>query len=491
MPSQSSPSAKPARSGRLVFWLTLCGSLAAVEYLINHTNLVPIPGSLTKKAITPQQQIRDKNHSSLPEAVKELVQKPATVPAGKSPPIDSQALPSIELTSQDSLERLGIRVAPVELREMAEFVETNGIIDYDQTRIVKISSRVPGMVWRVERDIGDQVRQGELLAILEATRVGEAKSEFLQSVIQTRFRQATLERLKKVKDVVTERQIREAEASLREARIKQVNAQQSLTNLGLTVNFQIDGDLDEQELIQKMHFLGLPGKVAAELDPASTPASLIPVTAPFDGVVTHRNLSLGEVVETSTSLFSVADVTRMWIILNVRKEDADRIRINQPLSFLNDNNSLDIQGLVQWISPEVDSESRTVEVRGEVENPFVTAGKTSPVSLRKSFIRSVSDQSQRKMQANSFGKGKIEVQHRKDAIAVPQEAVQSLGLEKVVFVPVGEGLQFEPRIIRTGIHDGGHIEVLDGLHPGESVVTSGSHVLKSELVLKSTQAASP
>ncbi len=464
----------------------LFGLLVSTEFLVNHTNWVPIPGSLARKPLTHQEEMRDKHHSSLPESLQELAGKKSPSVATESQlPLDLQ---EIDLPDLQSLERLGIRTSGVEVREMKEYVETTGVIDYDQTRVVKISSRVPGTVWRVEKEIGDQVRKGDLLAILEAARVGEAKSEFLQSVVQTRFRQATMDRVKKVNEVVTERQIREAEAALREARIKQVNSQQSLTNLGLPVTFQIDADLDEQALIRKIQFLGLPESIASALDPDSTPASLIPVTAPFDGVVTERNLSLGEVVESSIPLFSVADITKMWIILSVRKEDADRVRIDQPLSFQNDNSTADIQGMVQWISPEVNPESRTVEVRGEVENPFLTSGKGSPVSLSRAFVRNVSTQKQRRMQANTFGRGRIQVQSRKNSTVVPMAAVQSLDEMKIVFISGEDRLRYEPRKIRVGIQHDGYVEVKEGVKAGEAVVTSGSHVLKSELSLRRMQA---
>lgn len=80
--------------------------------------------------------------------------------------------------------------------------------------------------------------------------------------------------------------------ALWEARIKQVNSQQSLTNLGLPVTFTIEPDLDEKELIRKIQFLGLPESIVKTLDPDSTPASLIPVTAPFDGIVTNCAIRL-------------------------------------------------------------------------------------------------------------------------------------------------------------------------------------------------------
>lgn len=480
--SVKSPLSSGLRRGLLA--VVIFSLLISTEFLATRTNWISLPGSLAKKSTTHGHQIRDKNHSSLPESLRSPTGKSTDRKSLEHPSVHLRGLPSIELPDAESIERLGIQTTPVQTREMVEFVETTGVIDYDQTRMVKISSKVPGTVWRVEKEAGDQVRKGELLAILEAARVGEAKSAFLQAIVQTRFRQNTLERLKQVSEVVTEREIREADAALREARIKQVNSQQSLTNLGLPVTFTIEPDLDEKELIRKIQFLGLPESIVKTLDPDSTPASLIPVTAPFDGIVTERNLSLGEVVESSNSLFSVADVTRMWIILSVRKEDADRIQVKQPLIFSGDNQTEEIRGSVQWISPEVHAETRTVEVRGEVENPFLSSGRASQVSLLRTMVKHVSGQSQRSMHAHTFGRGKIQVRHRSDSAAVPQAAVQSLDDRSIVFVVEHDSLRYAPRVIRKGIVHDGYIEILEGVKQGENVVTIGSHVLKSELSLR-------
>lgn len=491
MSSPPDASTPPSGIRTLLIAAGLFALLVSTEFLFNHTNWLPIPGSLAQKSISPQHRLRDKNHSDLPETLSELVQSPPQPVVDGFSKTDSESPEELRLESSDSLERLGIRSAPVTHREISEFVETNGVIDYDQTRVVKVSSRAPGTVWRVEKQIGEHIRKGDVLAIVEAANVGQAKSDFLQALVQTRFRQATLDRLKKVPEVVTDRQIREAEAALREARIKQVNSQQSLTNLGLHVNFQADPALEERELIRKMQFLGLPDSIISTLDPHATPSSLIPVTAPFDGVVTDRNLSLGEVVDSNRPLFSIADVTRMWIILSVRKEDVDRIRTQQPLTFFHDPSSPGIEGVVQWISPQVDPQSKTVEVRGEVENPLVILGKTSPISLVRPTVRNVSGQSQRRMQANSFGKGKIQVLHRGQATVVPDAALQSLDQRALAFVTGSDPLRFQPRFVRVGVRDGGYTEILHGLQAGEQVVTSGSHALKSELVLRNQRSATP
>src|SRR5262249_22617354 len=123
---------------------------------------------------------------------------------------------------------------------------------------------------------------------------------------------------------------------------------------------------------------------------------------------------------------------------------------------------------VGWISTEVDSKTRTVQVRAEVENPLLD--ETSEAG-----------EGQRLLRANVFGTGRIRVRHRPDAVAAPRTAVHAKGTRRLVFLPRADGRSFEPREVRTGISQGKFTEVLDGLSPGDRVVTTGSYMLKSEL----------
>src|SRR5438046_6293009 len=115
---------------------------------------------------------------------------------------------------------------------MTEYLAANGEVGYDQTRVARLSSRVPGTVWLVAKQVGDRVQQGELLALVDAAEVGKVKAEFLQAFVQVKLRQKNWENYSRASSsgAVPERQLREAETALSEDRIRLVAAQQALTN---------------------------------------------------------------------------------------------------------------------------------------------------------------------------------------------------------------------------------------------------------------------
>ena len=217
---------------------------------------------------------------------------------------------------------------------MTQEVVALGMVTYDQTRLAQLSLRVSGTVWSVQKNVGQPIKKNELLAIIEAREVGQVKAEFLQAVVDAELKTLTLERMESVPNAMSERRIREAEADEREARIRLFNSQQTLVNLGLPIRLEDVANLHDEELVRRVHFLGLPDSVVKKLDPETTTANLIPLLAPFDGVVIGREIVTGELVDPSSGAqIVVADVTHMWIELDVRKEDSSKIRRGQEVIF--------------------------------------------------------------------------------------------------------------------------------------------------------------
>src|SRR5262249_57087110 len=105
-------------------------------------------------------------------------------------------------------------------------------------------------------------------------------------------------------------------------------AEQALVNLGLPINTEELTRLDEQTMAKRIQFLGLPDSVVKSLDAAKTTANLLPVVAPMDGVVAERQVVPGEVVDSSKPMFVVADLSRVWIMIDVRLEAGDSLALN-------------------------------------------------------------------------------------------------------------------------------------------------------------------
>jgi membrane fusion protein, heavy metal efflux system len=375
----------------------------------------------------------------------------------------------IQFVSTEAVERAGIAIEPVWEAPMVESVVANGETSYDQTQVVRLSGRVPGAVWRVEKQLGDRVRQGDVLALLEAAEVGHAKSEFLQAFTQFNLRSKTLESLQSIlaSGAVPEARLREAETALSESRIRLRSARQSLVNLGLPIAPEDLKGLSDDRLAAHIQFLGLPKAFAEHLDPDRTTAALLPIRAPFDGVVVSRAVVVGEVVDTSKVLFVVADVSQMWLTLNIRLEDAKVVSLGQPVRFRPDGGKDEVSGLVAWISTEADPKTRALKVQAVLAN------------------------CDGRLPASTFGAGRIILREEPRTVVVPNDAVQWDGNCHVVFVRDKDFLRdgapkvFHTRTIRSGAKDERYTEVIAGVLPGELVVTKGSAALQGELLRNS------
>lgn len=393
---------------------------------------------------------------------------PASAPTGtpEAKPAPDAKPQTLAVESKETITKAGIELFEAVESPVDHSVVATGVIDYNQTRRAQLSSRVPGIAWRVEKRAGQSVRKGDVMAIVEAVDVGTAKSDFLKALAQTELKAKVLARLDS--SVVATRQIQEVEAQLREARIALFTSQQNLVNLGLPISSDEFSPLSDEERAAKIRFLGLPQEIVAELDPNRTTANLIPLIAPFDGVVISREMTVGEVVSPAESQFIIADVERMWIKLDVRQEDALQLQLGQEVKFRPDGLPNEVLSTISWISTEVDPKTRTVEVRATVDNPLIQEATAAHGE-------------QRLLRANTFGTGTIRVSENLHAVVVPNRAVQWDGDCHVVFVETSEA-NFESRKVELGAVDDEFSEIIDGLKVGERVVTVGSHVIKSELL---------
>lgn len=376
----------------------------------------------------------------------------------------------ITFASVEDVKRSGITCVPVERRSMIDEVIVNGVVRYDERKVAQLSVRAPGIVWRVDKRLGDPVKRGDVLVVIDSADVGRLKAEFLTALVVFESKTESLAILEEIKGAVLGRQIREARAALREARNDLMNAEQALINLGFEISIKEFQQLDDDARAEKMRTLGLPRSLLAGVDAERLSSNLLPLVAPFDGVVIGRDVVVGEIADPSSSIFEVADLSTMWIVLNVGKEDAARIKIGQKILFRPDGGDRDFESHVTWISTELDETTRTLQVRAEI----AVGAKTSSQDL--SVLR-----------ANAFGRGRIEISRRSIGTVVPLESVQSLGGEWVVFIPKDE-TTFELRTVAKGLEAAGAVEVLGDLAGATHVVGPGSHVLKSRVLLERMEA---
>jgi cobalt-zinc-cadmium efflux system membrane fusion protein len=370
----------------------------------------------------------------------------------------------IQFATARDTDKAGVAVEPVWTAPAVEFVSAPGEIGYDQSRVAHLSARSPGTVRKVFKHLGQEVKAGELLALVDAAEVGKTKAELLQALAGLQLKVETLASLKQASGAVSGARLREVEASVVEAEIRLSAGCQTLTNLGLPVEEAELRTLTADQLKAKLHFLGISADVTRLLDAKTTTTNLLPLVTPMDGVIVSREIAAGEVVDPTRILFEVVDTRYLWLTFDLKGEDARRVNIGHTVRFKPDNVREELAGKIVWRSSHADPKTRTVKVRANLADP------------------------ERKQVANTFGSGRVILREEAEVVSVPNDAVHWEGCCHIVFVRDKDYLKtnspkvFHVRKVRLGAKDAKNTEIIAGVLPGELVVTKGSGLLLTELL---------
>lgn len=363
--------------------------------------------------------------------------------------------------SSEAVDKAGIEVAPLWTAPMTDALSASGELSFDPSSVARLASRSRGAVWKVFKKPGATVAAGEVLALIDSAEMGKAKADLEQAIVQLRLRQKAVSNLRSAGGAVPERQIREAEASLREADVQLIASTQSLVNLGLPVKVADFDRLSLDEVVQRLRGLGVPAN--AGFDEKLGTANLLPVRAPFAGVILSTDAVVGEVVDSGRVLFVVVDPKRLWLTMHVPQDQARRVALEQGVKFRPDGTAVEVVSKVGWIGTTADETTRTVPVRADVANEIG------------------------ELRASTLGLGRIVVRETPNAIVVPREAVQVFHGTTIVFVRHPRFLnadgpkEFEVRVIRVGASDTINSEIISGLQPNEIVASKGASLLTTEL----------
>lgn len=385
-----------------------------------------------------------------------------TLPADPDVPSALRREVVIEFDSPAAVDDAGITIQPAWAGPITDAVEAPGEVRFDPARVARLGARAAGPVWRVVKVAGDPVAAGEVLALVDAADVGRAKADFQQALVQVRLRETTLANLRASGTGVSAQQVREAEAALRDAEARLLTAAQALANLDLPAGPAEYRKLLLDEAVTRMRLLGVPPATPG-LDPKTATANLLPIRAPFAGVVLSADAVAGEMAEPGRPLFVVVDASRVWVTLHVRPDHAPRVAVGKSVRFRPDGSTVEAEGLVGWVGTAADETTRSIPVRAEVVND---AGR---------------------LRAGTLGQGRVVLRKEAEAVLVPHDVVQDFRGTPVVFVRHPDYLKpggpkaFLARPVRTGARDAESVEVLAGLKAGEVVAARGSGLLLNEL----------
>lgn len=374
-------------------------------------------------------------------------------------------LSRVQFASIQAVEQAGVEVEPVETGSIQDLISGNGEIVYDPARTATLASRQPGSIFFVGKNIGDPVAQGEILALVDAKAVGEAKAQLLRAVAEEKLQTLNVARLQEASAAIARSRMLDADAARSKATADLINAEQTLRNLGLPISVNEVKLLEESQAAQSLKYLGIPDAIRFKLPGSLDTTNLLPIVAPIAGTVIQRDATLGQVVDSTNELFKIVDSRQMWLMLSVPLESLDKVSTGQQVRFKQTGSEQAVEGTIDWISPSADTHTRMVQVRATLEN---TNGQ---------------------LRSNTFGSGQIVLRSSTGAITIPTQAANWEGCCHVVFVrdrhyfdTLESPKVFHVRSVRLGAAAGHKTEVLAGLLPGEVIATAGSDVLRAQLL---------
>ena len=300
-----------------------------------------------------------------------------------------------------------------------------GEIRFNDDRTAHVVPRLAGVVESVPANLGQQVRKGELLAVIASTALSEQRSELLTAQRRLELARTTYAREEKLwKDKISaEQDYLQARSALQEAQIAVQNAQQKLTAVGAAASSRA---LNQFEL-----------------------------RAPFDGTIVEKHISLGEAVREDANVFTLSDLSSVWAEMAVPAQDIGRVRVGEKVIVASSATNEKAEGTVSYVGSLIGEQTRTAKARVTLANP--------QLAWRPGLFVTVT----------------VITEEVDAPVAVRAEAVQSLGDRSVVFLAVPGGFVAQP--VKVGRAGGPFVEITEGIQPGERYAGANSYVLKSEL----------
>jgi membrane fusion protein, copper/silver efflux system len=321
--------------------------------------------------------------------------------------------------SADKQQLIGIEYGTAEYENTSDTIHAAARVTLDETRIAKVQTRIEGWIETVLADsTGKRVPKGDPLFTLYSPEALATQQEYLLAA--------------RAQHMMHDNPVHEMQGS---ADSLLAAARKRLELWGIS----------EAQIQQ----IGETGK----------PIERLTIYAPSAGFIMERNAFPGQHVTPDTLLYTLADLSTVWVVADVFEYEAGGVRIGQAASLtLESMPGRAFRGRVNYILPQVDAATRTLKVRIEFPNPSM--------ALKPDMYGQVDVQT---------GGGR--------RLAVPRGAVLDSGERQTVFVDRGNGY-FEPRAVKTGAEHDGRVEILSGLQAGERIVTSGNFLLDSESRLK-------
>ncbi len=360
----------------------------------------------------------------------------------------AQANDVVKIAVQDQ-QRAGIQTAYVLVQRTPRTLAVAGQVMLDEQHTSHLGTVADGRITAVNVLPGTPVRRGQVLGSLHSHMVHETAGSLVQAFADVDRQRGAVSFAKQAQARYHHLYSTQA-ASLEES---QRSDQEALQAQKMLADAEADVHMEREHLSELL-----------QVPPESLNSGnlydreLVPIRSPIDGVVIARNISVGQVVDTGFVAFDLSNLSTVWVTAAVNQQD---------LSLMHPGAAADVvttgfpdqvfHGRVAMIGNMLDPETRTIPVRIVVPNPAT------------------------KLRPGMFASAHIAEPSTRDAVFIPEDALQNINGMSVVFV-TADGTTFQARTVTVGTRLMGKAEIVEGLKPGDRIVVNGAFMIKSEML---------
>lgn len=339
-------------------------------------------------------------------------------PSEPAPPANvaesGEAASAVQLTGQEQ-QQIGVQTVEIQRRSLRRTLSTVAQIEQPETGLTSVSARVSGRIDKLFVDFtGQPVRRGQEIALIYSPDIVSTAEEY----------RLALENRKRLGSAAESQAISGAEDLIAATR-------------------------------RRLELWGLTPQQINEIASSSNPQIDLPIYSPASGIVTERKVTEGQYVNAGESLYTLSDLSMVWVKAELYQPDMAAIRVGQAAAISGDVPSGIIHGHVAFLDPMVNAQTRTASVRIQAPNP------------------------QMRLRPGMFVQVQFAIGDGNDVLVVPRSAVVDTGTRKIVYLAKKNGI-FEGAEVRVGPPSEQYYPVLAGLKEGDRVVTQGNFLIDSQ-----------
>ena len=333
----------------------------------------------------------------------------------------------IELSDQQ-IEKSGITIRIAGTGNIKSLTTLPGEIHLNEDNTSHIVPRLAGVVEGVFVKLGEQVKKGQLLAVIASSELAEQRSAFLAAQSRLEIARANFAREKALfdADILPKKSLQLAQTTMQEAEIAIRNVQQKLKALGATSTISND----------------------------SSSINRYEIRAPFDGILIEKHIALGEAVKEDANIFIISDLSTVWANIIISAKDLSLVKVGEKVTIKATALDSRATGNVTYVGALMGEQTRTAIAYVTLDNPHM--------AWRPGLFINV----------------EIVANETVVPVAVSSEAVQNVKDKPTIFIRVPGGFVAQPVI--TGLSNDNVTEIVKGLNPGTEYAVNGSFIIKSE-----------